>query len=94
MPEDAKEPDPALSQKERRRYTWPLLSALFAFLTFAVSIWNFAEARRLTATLSTHYVGSFPASLPGIGALVAGSSRSLLIACDLPGYGIYSAYDS
>src|SRR2546428_9622410 len=70
-----------------------IIDTVLLLITFGFAIYNWNVAEDVANTLSTHYIGSFPAFLPQLQALVRQSKNTLLIACDVPGYGLFSAYD-
>jgi hypothetical protein len=72
---------------------WRIIDISFVLLTFAFAIYNWVDAKELADTLSTQYVGSFPAFLPQLTELVKNSDKTLLMAYDFPGYGVFSSYD-
>src|SRR5215471_14728593 len=76
-----------------RRHFWKTLETVFVLVTFGFAIYNYLAAEELSDTLSTHYIGPFPTFISQLRNLVAASHKSLLIACDVPGYGVYSSYD-
>jgi hypothetical protein len=57
----------------------------------ALACWLAASARAATAPASTRFVGSFPANLPAVNELIAGTEDRLVILTDYCAYGHYSS---
>lgn len=75
-----------------------ITGVLGAVVAIGFALWQFFDAREQTNTLksvseslSTQYLGTFPAHLPKIADLVNDASRTLTIFCDFPAYGAFSA---
>jgi hypothetical protein len=49
--------------------------------------------QQIQGELTTSYVGKFPDNLPAVVEALQKANATILVACDLPGYGIYSKHD-
>lgn len=86
-----------------RRVDW-----ILAGLSLVVALWALSDSNRslkiakqtsagleeTSRNLSTRYIGQFPAFIPEVAEVLDGATKTIRIACDFTGYGIYSNHSA
>ena len=84
--------------RKQRHETFNLLLGIVGLfvgvIALLVGAYHVYELRHMQNAISTQYLGEFPEFLPQITEVVNAARHDLIIVCDFPGYGDFSAPDN
>ena len=67
-----------------------IMGLLFTVIALSFSLWQISEARKITDSISTRYIGEFPDFIEQINDLLSEAKEEIIIMTDVLGYGMYS----
>ncbi|MCI0602341.1 hypothetical protein L0156_04945 [bacterium] len=73
-----------------KKFVTALLVWVLPIIMLVVAVYEIRRVEEIARNLTTRFVGQFPTFMPELTQAIGRAHHTILVACDIPAYGIYS----